>query len=71
MFNEHLCSDTLGQMHMQNSSRCVTCKGLALVRGISSVQGFEEVPLASALAAVAHEPNSATLLDVRGEDAEG
>lgn len=35
------------------------------------MQGFEEVPLASALAAVAREPNSATLLDVRGEDAEG
>ena len=29
------------------------------------MQGFEEVPLASALAAVAREPTSATLLDVR------
>ena len=46
-------------------------QGMALVRGISNMQGFEEVPLASALAAVAREPNSATLLDVRSEDAKG
>ncbi len=34
-------------------------------------QGFQEVPLASALAAVAREPNSVALLDVRDEDAQG
>ena len=48
-----------------------TCKCEARARGASGVQGFEEVPLASALAAVAREPNSAALLDVRDEDAEG
>ena len=46
-------------------------QGCRTREGISSMQGFEEVPLASALAAVAREPNSATLLDVQGEDAEG
>lgn len=46
-------------------------QGYGIHEGISNMQGFEEVPLASALAAVAREPNSATLLDVRGEDAEG
>ena len=61
----------MSQMHMQKLSKCVPCKGMTLRMGISIMQGFEEVPLASALAAVAREPNSASLLDVRGEDAEG
>ncbi|KAK9825638.1 hypothetical protein WJX81_002468 [Elliptochloris bilobata] len=34
-------------------------------------QGFQEVPLASALAVVAREPNSAVLLDVRDDGGEG